>query len=265
MARAIVGIVVLFCVWGRHPAEAAWSEWKPAGNDYYNDHDDSHLTCKAQVQALKAQVASLQYQLSLAGGLPGPGPYPGGCTWKMVFKIVAGVPGSSYALWRSRGGYNDQVHPSLTGHSHYRSPDLDRWSSLHVTKVKVSLVTQHQHTRDIIFNAHGSNRDNWFSKDRLISSPWTDLKTAPANFFSIQGDDRHGRRFFINRSYGGCAHDWGWLIVLDPGAECPWEKRVKSRGNNQILFSRKANSVQFEQDWPNVGQADALAIYTQSC
>ncbi|XP_035676419.1 uncharacterized protein LOC118415740 [Branchiostoma floridae] len=272
MARVILGIAALLCaVWGHHPAAAVWSEWKPAGNDHYHDHDHGHLTCEAEVQALKAQVATLQYQLSQLshgghGGIPGPAPYPGGsCSWRMVFKIVAGAPGSSYGIWKSRGGHGDQVHPSLTGHSHYRSPDLDRWSSLHVTKVKVTLVVQHQHTRDIIFNAHGCDMDNWFTKDRLLSSPWTDLKTAPTNFFSIRGDNQYNRRFFIHRSYGGCANDRGWLIVLDPGAECPWEKRVKSRGNNQILFSRKADSVQYERDWGNVGQADALAIYIQSC
>nr|KAG5692377.1 hypothetical protein BaRGS_007990 [Batillaria attramentaria] len=37
------------------------------------------------------------------------------------------------------------------------------------------------------FNGRGSNYMNWFSRDRIISSSWTDLRTQPQNYFSIEG------------------------------------------------------------------------------
>ena len=48
------------------------------------------------------------------------------------------------------------------------------------------------------------------------SSTWTDATTsATYNFFSILGDSisSGGRRWLINKSYGGCPADTGWLAV----------------------------------------------------
>ncbi|XP_035677290.1 uncharacterized protein LOC118416308 [Branchiostoma floridae] len=124
--------------------------------------------------------------------------------------------------------------------------------------------------RDLIFNGTGSNKDNWFSKSRLISSPWTDLKTEQTNYFSIAGSAhphssrRYYRRFFINRNYGGCPADRGWLVVLDGYSNyCLWERR--NSGNPRILFSKLPTNVNFERDRANVGIADVMAIFIKTC
>ncbi len=42
----------------------------------------------------------------------------------------------------------------------------------------------------LTFNAVGSDKENWFSKSRLLTSPWTDLHpTASTNFFSMVGSE----------------------------------------------------------------------------
>ena len=37
------------------------------------------------------------------------------------------------------------------------------------------------------FNGTGSNKNNWFSRDRLVSSPYADIQTEPVNVFSLEG------------------------------------------------------------------------------
>ncbi|KAK2559872.1 hypothetical protein P5673_017435 [Acropora cervicornis] len=52
----------------------------------------------------------------------------------------------------------------------------------------------------LVFNATDSNKTSWFSKNRLIQSPWTeDLQNQQQNFFSLVGDLTARRAFFINK------------------------------------------------------------------
>ena len=40
----------------------------------------------------------------------------------------------------------------------------------------------------IIFDGEGSDKTNWFSQPKVISSPWTDLTpSVTTNIFSIEG------------------------------------------------------------------------------
>ncbi len=38
-----------------------------------------------------------------------------------------------------------------------------------------------------LFNGTGSNNLDWFSKDRLLSSPYDDIESEPQDFFSVKG------------------------------------------------------------------------------
>ncbi|CAH1265939.1 uncharacterized protein [Branchiostoma lanceolatum] len=196
------------------------------------------------------------------------------CDWKLVFKVQAKAGADSYPVWSS--GFtssNLPEDPRLAPIGHYKSRDVGIWESLNIKKVKLSLYTfsPNMEIRDLVFNGMGSNKDNWFTKSRLISSPWADLKTAPTNYFSIAGhagqassSKRHYRRFFINRNYGGCSADRGWLVVLDGNSNhCLWERR--NSGNPRILFSKLPTDVNFEQDQANVGTADVMAIFIKTC
>ena len=89
----------------------------------------------------------------------------------------------------------------------------------------------------LVFDGHLSNRNSWFSKERLAFSPYTDLKTSSTNYFEIHGWKT--RYWFINKSYDGCAADVGWLVFTSPGHGCPWDPKSKF----QIKYSR-ANTAQ---------------------
>ena len=88
--------------------------------------------------------------------------------------------------------------------------------------------------KELLFNATGTDKVTWFSEGNMVSSSWTDIKTEPTNYFSIQGDDSLERSFFINRNYGGCPKDAGWLVVVG-GFSCSWESSAAHQ--YKILYS----------------------------
>ena len=90
--------------------------------------------------------------------------------------------------------------------------------------------------KELKFNAKGSDKLNWFSLSRLSQSPWSDIKSEPKNYFSIVGKPKDYRHFFINRNYGGCSADAGWMLVS--GSLCSWASRFLPR-KNVILYSKK--------------------------
>ena len=88
--------------------------------------------------------------------------------------------------------------------------------------------------KELKFDADGSDNENWFSASKLIHSPYSDTpkESEKYNFFSIKGHKELNRYFFINRNYGGCEKDTGWIII--GGQDCEWEK---SGGKTPILYS----------------------------
>jgi len=109
--------------------------------------------------------------------------------------------------------------------------------------------------KELKFNTQGSDKLNWFSRSRLTQSPWSDIKIQPQNYFSILG--MHNRNFFINRNYGGCPGDDGWLAIT--GYDCGWEKHYWPR-KNVILYSKLSGYTNWGQ-YKDVGVADVLAVF----
>ena len=52
-------------------------------------------------------------------------------------------------------------------------------------------------------------------------------------------ENKYGRNFFINRSYGGCDADTGWFSITDVSGTkpCDWE-RVINETYPQFLYSK---------------------------
>ena len=108
-------------------------------------------------------------------------------------------------------------------------------------EVRVVLYKNGSEVLSMSFNAVGTNRLNWFSQAKLLSSPWTDLKNASHLLhFDISGS--HKRYFEITRNYGGCLTDQGWLVVRN-GA-CPLETHGSS-SSSSIRFSK----LRTETNW----------------
>ena len=94
-----------------------------------------------------------------------------------------------------------------------------------------------------MFNALNSNNENWFAKNRVISSPWTDLESNSQTYFSVPGAS--GRRLYISGPHNGCLSDYGWLSVTQH--ICPYERRLPV---TSVMYSK----VQTNTNWNVYGK-----------
>lgn len=142
-----------------------------------------------------------------------------------------------------------------------RSPYIDYWNCLNIKKVKIELNTQGKTMAFIEFDGRGSNYLNWFHNSRIIKTSWTDMqKSGSYNFFSIDKETSYSRKFFINKNYGGCAKDAGWLVVTDINGSkpCTWEQQ---KPYPQFLYAKEGKMTIWND--MKFGKADVLNIYVQ--
>ncbi|XP_071785635.1 uncharacterized protein [Asterias amurensis] len=189
-----------------------------------------------------------------------------GSEWQLIFKGVAGTGIKLYDLWT-----NTTWGEYFRCHGNYRNKALyDAWNAkqLNVKQVKLSLYND-TGVVELVFSGTDSNITSWFAKERLVSSPWSDLTpTATTNYFSIDGHEgpiNNGlvdRRFFINKNYNGCTKDRGWMMVVDSGVgPCPWENSFSSYP--VIMYSTTHTSTNFNdaRNDTTLGLADYLTIH----
>ena len=97
-------------------------------------------------------------------------------------------------------------------------------------------------TLSIVFNSTNSDDKNWFSKSRIVHSPWTDLESERQNYFSIEGCC-NGRNFYISKIHKHCPNDEGWLAIIS--SNCPWEKRFPPF---TVLYSNRTTYTNWHHD-----------------
>ena len=158
------------------------------------------------------------------------------------------------------GSFNQLFHTSVHSISFIRSLTsctrlFPSFYFIHpFIQAKVVLYTGAASQKELLFNAVGTDKLNWFSVDKLVSSSWTDIKSERRNYFSIQGGCSGGncRSFFINRNYGGCGVDAGWLVTA--GVWCSWETNADH--TKRVLYSKLSTYT----DW-NVKSKDSKVIH----
>ncbi|XP_078661576.1 polycystin-1-like protein 2 [Branchiostoma floridae x Branchiostoma belcheri] len=168
--------------------------------------------------------------------------------WLDVFSTLKGTGQTVYDAWSTNG----QV-------SHNKCPIIDQWESLNIQRVKVVLESSEGNV-ELIFDGTNTDKFNWFNKSRLLSPPWNDINTEPQNFFSIEGAPHAKRFFYINRNWGGCPNDAGWLAVADGGPDgiCEWERAPEDQ-LPYIRFSKTTGYANFNGG--DIATADRMVIY----
>ena len=158
------------------------------------------------------------------------GAYPGFCSMKRLELFILTLDGILI--------HRRSAHPQFV-----RFPQQACMSF--ISQARVVLYTGGKLVKELKFNAHGSDKLNWFSNPKLTYSSWINIKTEPNNVFSIAGlSERH---FFINRSYGGCPHDYGWLAVT--GWHCDWEKHYLPL-KNVVIYCKSPSYT----NWKNYSE-----------
>ena len=151
-------------------------------------------------------------------------------------------------------------------HIPFRNYAVDIWERLMISLVRVALFDEDgKEVAFLLFDGTGSDKMNWFSKERLLDSSWGQLRYDSAlNYFSISGDAGNQRRFFTNVRYGSCPIDHGFLLVLDGNAPrpCSYEKRLGQ--STQILYSKYPGGIRWSSsDFKKAAYMD-ISIYSNS-
>ncbi|XP_068726004.1 uncharacterized protein [Montipora capricornis] len=183
--------------------------------------------------------------------------------WTMVFKYVNDTKQDAYEVYNSADTYSENQMEALDVTKAY--PDIYKnkivlkWSSFDPSEARVALYKGGSLVKELMFDAKGTDKLNWFAKSKLTGTlPWNDIEKETTNYFAIEGDPGNNRRFFINRSYGGCPNDMGWMVVSKAG--CEWEKAF---GEYVILYSNKDTYVPWQQELDNVAEADVIAVFVR--
>ncbi|KAL9952123.1 hypothetical protein ACROYT_G039332 [Oculina patagonica] len=188
------------------------SKWKTVVlEDEYGTKDHPGLSCKDILNKAGQQLSNGVFWIHLQGSQDS---FPVYCDmasggWTMVFKVVSGVDKKVWDLYNSDQASAELVTAALDvtnqHHDHYKNRVVMNWQTFNPSQAKVILYEGAVAKKELVFDASGTDKLNWFTVDKLTTSPWTDVKTEPRNFFSIQGGCSGGncRSFFINRNYNG--------------------------------------------------------------
>ncbi|XP_060560970.1 protein lev-9-like [Ruditapes philippinarum] len=111
----------------------------------------------------------------------------------VIFKVVAGNGKSALNAWRdgteSTSEKSCRDISKLNCTNHYRDPRIDEWDTLNVTKVRYSVYKNATEVAWVDFNGTGSSKMDWFQKERVIDSSYTDLNpSSRTNHFGIATD-----------------------------------------------------------------------------
>jgi len=94
----------------------------------------------------------------------------------------------------------------------------------------------------------------------VLAATWTDFAAEGQDFFQIQGGGNYGRHWFINRSYGGCPVDVGWLVVNGSSElTCDGSTRVPAVS---IMYAM-GTTLRNWNEYTNVGVADVMAVFVR--
>ncbi len=206
--------------------------------------------------------------------------------WTLAYKFSSGLPTTDDAnlLWNG-AAQNESVPAQLnvaSAPSAPMGPYLSRivqsdWNvvgGFTVKKTRVVLYNGEEEGQSLTFTipvASSTNIDAWFAPGNLATSTWTDVTTAGTyNFFSIAGDTL--RKFSINKSYGGCPADTGWMFITDGATEgCAYETQwstlppvaTNTVAAALILYANQPIAVGWQTLTDNVALATAMAVYVQ--
>ncbi|MCA8867115.1 MAG: VPLPA-CTERM sorting domain-containing protein [Rhodobacteraceae bacterium] len=167
--------------------------------------------------------------------------------------------------WQNAGGVNEAVigASSLTNNGiDYKNSWVDtNWSM--VQSVRVSMYSQGNEVAWTEFSP-GTSKLDFFQASNVTGSSLTGIAAGPHNFFSIGGDSYYGRNWFVERNYGGCNVDVGWMAVLNGTNQiCSW-----STGNSAVLgnltrgflYSTDPNGPTNWNNSNTTGIADVFAV-----
>ncbi|MCK6544734.1 hypothetical protein L6R52_02620 [Myxococcota bacterium] len=184
--------------------------------------------------------------------------------WSLAAKLSASAMGAAAtdprtAMFAGNLGVGDtQLMNRDAQTRHYSTPLVTTdWSRF--AEARWEVLTGGQVQAYLVFDTAGATPSASFARSRLKASSWYDVWEEAQNYFSVDGDTTTRRHFFINRNYGGCGSDAGWLSVTRGGTTCSWEAGAR---NYAILYARPT-TYRTNSDTANYLVANALGVWVR--
>ncbi|KAL4234481.1 hypothetical protein ACF0H5_006126 [Mactra antiquata] len=141
--------------------------------------------------------------------------------WVKIYNINSGEEEAPIALLYSETyeGLENENNDAVKNCQFRRYDIIRDWESLNISQVKIQVKINNTVHAWVIFDGVGSTNTNWLSKERLISSSWTDLPSIES--FAAYGVNGHYEtdvllRFVITETFSAynCSEINGWLFVV---------------------------------------------------
>jgi hypothetical protein len=179
----------------------------------------------------------------------------------LVYRVSAGVVGEPFDLYTGPPQNDDvaaEVTPLAT-QTHYVSRLLARWNlELPVVEARARVLdAKGAILAELTFDAKDTTPTSFFAKERLLTSPWSDVSGAA--YFSASGHADAHRRFFIENVYATCETDSGWLLVHGTASSsaCPYEVPFDKV---RIFYASGTNARQWAS---SISEGRSFAIFVR--
>ncbi|XP_071959576.1 uncharacterized protein [Antedon mediterranea] len=170
-----------------------------------------------------------------------------------VLKVEAGSGVNVYDIWTGSDTISDEIGTtasSIFSTETFKSQFVEEWNTdISIEEVRIMLLDDDlKSVWKMTFNGSLTDKIDWFSEENVLTSQYNDLEDSGKTFFSIQGNKRAERRFYINDNCQGCHLDSGWFMVLDNPGHCAWEENF-AKSSPQFMYSGgKTQEVWAEND-----------------
>ncbi|MBM4253755.1 MAG: hypothetical protein FJ146_17450 [Deltaproteobacteria bacterium] len=137
--------------------------------------------------------------------------------WTVIFKHTSGVANDPYVLWDTTTTTNTAAANKATRETQdYVSRYLVDSYVSNFTQARLEIFLSGSMKAYVKLNASGATKYTWVDRSRVLASSYTDITSAAANFFSLDGHAYYTRRIFLSSIYGGCAGDTLWTVSMGP-------------------------------------------------
>ncbi|XP_072177280.1 uncharacterized protein [Diadema setosum] len=148
--------------------------------------------------------------------------------WQVVFKTYRGSSLNAYNLYTGSSTYNDgssTAHILTDTSESYKSSAANSYDTNSIEEVKFAFYSSGVEMMSLTFATSGTSRTSWYATAYLTYAPYTDIWSESKNYESMAGASGGNRRFYMNRAYGGCSVDTGWVVIIDHGNNygCNWD------------------------------------------